>query len=116
LERGGKLYRTLTFSKLLSPPQRTARAGRLFAAALALALIRSGWELQRQPAVFHLRRGDQELNPFEVIDELMTGKLSREAGSVRCREFELSQLILFPADGAYDPPPPESCARLELSR
>jgi len=100
---------------LLSPPQRTARAGRLFASALALALIRAGWELQRQPAIFHLRRGDQEFNPFDAIDQLMAGKLSREAWAARCHEIGISQLVLLPANGVYGVPPSESCAQQNSS-
>ena len=99
---------------LLSPPQRTARAGSLFAAALALALIRTGWELQVQPAIFHIRRGDQEFNPFEAIDRLMAGKLSREAWAARCCELGISQLVLLPDKGVYDNPPSQSSAQTEL--
>ena len=89
---------------LLSPPQRTARAGGLFAAALALRLIQSGWELQVQPAIFHIRRGAQELNPFDAINQLMTGKLSRETWAARCRDLGISQLVLLPPDGQPDTP------------
>lgn len=85
---------------LLSPPQRTARAGGLFASALALSMIRAGWELQVAPAVFRIHRGDQEFNPFDAISQLMAGKLSREAWVARCREFGISQLILLPKPGA----------------
>lgn len=99
---------------LLSPPQRTARAGGLFASALALALIRTGWELQVQPAIFHIRRGDQELNPFDAVDQLMAGKLSNQAWADRCRELGISHLILLPANGVYDNPPLESGAPAEL--
>jgi heat shock protein HtpX len=89
---------------LLSPPQRTARAGGLFATALALALIRNGWELEVGPAIFHIRRGDQEFNPFDALNQLMAGKLSREAWSDRCRELGISQLLLLPLDGVDGPP------------
>jgi hypothetical protein len=81
---------------LLSPPQRTARAGGLFASALALAMIRAGWELQVAPAVFRIHRGGQEFNPFDAINQLMAGKLSRENWVARCREFGISELLLLP--------------------
>ena len=84
---------------LLSPPQRTVRAASLFAAALALALIRSGWELQVQPAVFHIRRGEHELNPFDALNQLMTGKVSHEAWRARCRELGISELAFLPGGG-----------------
>ena len=81
---------------LLSPPQRTARAGLLFASALALAMIHAGWELQVAPAVFRIHRGEQEFNPFDAINQLMAGKLSPEDWIARCREFGISQLTLLP--------------------
>jgi Zn-dependent protease with chaperone function len=81
---------------LLSPPQRTARAGSLFSSALALAMIRAGWELQVAPAVFRIHYRDQEFNPFDAINQLMAGKLSRENWVARCREFGISELLLLP--------------------
>jgi heat shock protein HtpX len=93
---------------LLSPPQRTARAGHLFASAFALALIRTGWELQVQPAIFHVRRGDQELNPFDVVHQLMAGKLSREAWAARCHDLGICQLALLPTNDVSLKPPSES--------
>ena len=80
----------------LSPTQSTARAGSLFASALALMMIRAGWELHVQPAVFRMRCGDQEFNPFEAINKLMTGKLSRDDWQVRCHELGISDLLLLP--------------------
>jgi heat shock protein HtpX len=41
---------------LLTPDQRTQRAGQLFATALVLALIENRWELYVQPGIFRLRR------------------------------------------------------------
>jgi heat shock protein HtpX len=99
---------------LLSPPQRTARAGSLFASALALALIRGGWELDVQPAVFHIRRGDQEFNPFEAVEQLMVGKLSREAWTSRCRDLGIAQFVLLPGEGVYENPPSGSETRAGL--
>jgi len=84
---------------LLDPGQRTARAGGLFAAALALAMIRSGWELQVQPAIFRIRRGEQEFNPFDAVNQLMAGKLSRDAWVARCHELGISPLLLHPESG-----------------
>lgn len=83
---------------LLSPQQRTLRGASLFAAALALALIRSGWELQVQPAIFHIRKGEQEFNPFDALNQLMTGKGSHEVWRARCGELGISELALLPGD------------------
>lgn len=85
---------------LLDPQQRTARAGGLFAAGLALAMIRNGWELQIQPAIFHIRRGDQEFNPFDAIDQLRAGKISRDAWITRCRDLGIGNLLLLHDTGA----------------
>jgi Zn-dependent protease with chaperone function len=80
---------------LLSPQQRTVRAGGLFASALALAMIRSGWQVQIEPALFRMWRGDQEFNPFDAIEKLLAGKLSRQDWQARCRELEISELVLL---------------------
>lgn len=80
---------------LLSPPQRTARAGFLFASALALAMIRCGWKLQIQPAVFRMWRGDEQFNPFDAINKLMAAKLSRQDWQARCSALEISELLLL---------------------
>jgi len=66
-------------------------------------MIRAGWELQVAPAVFRIHRGGQEFNPFDAINQLMAGKLSREDWVARCRQFGISQLILLPKPGT-DPP------------
>jgi hypothetical protein len=81
---------------LLGPQQHTVRAGFLFASALVLAMIRNGWELQVQPAIFHIRRGEQEFNPFDAINQLMTKKLTRDAWVSRCRELGIDHLSLLP--------------------
>jgi peptidase M48-like protein len=83
---------------LLTAAQRTQRAARLFAAALALMLVQSGWTVQVQPGVFHMRRGDLELNPFLVLDQMLNGKISREAWLAQCRELGISGLSLLPPD------------------
>jgi Zn-dependent protease with chaperone function len=97
---------------LLSPDQRTARAGGLFAAALALAMIRSGWNLQVAPGVFRMSSGDHEFNPFLAVNELMTNKLSREAWTARCQDLGLSQLVLLPSSPSEHKPEPSPQAGL----
>jgi Zn-dependent protease with chaperone function len=91
---------------LLSPDQRTARAAGLFAAALALAMIRSGWELQVEPGLFRMSCGDREFNPFLAVNQLIAKKLSREAWTVRCKDLGLSQLVLLPSSSAEQNPEP----------
>jgi len=93
---------------LLSPEQRTARAASLFAAALALAMIQSDWELQVGPGLFRMSRGDREFNPFVGVNQLMAKKLSREAWTVQCRELGLSPLVLLPSSPVEHNPEPSA--------
>ena len=90
---------------LLAPNQRTQRAGHLVASAFALALVQSGWKLQVQPGVFNLRHGEQELNPFLIVEQLMFVKLSARAWISRCHELGISHLTLAPGHRRPSNPP-----------
>jgi hypothetical protein len=46
--------------------------------------------------MFHLQRGERTLNPFRVVDEMVQGKLFRDAWVQKCRELELPASALFP--------------------
>ena len=83
---------------LLTPGQRTERAGQLFASALALALIENRWELNVQPGIFQLRRGADYFNPFVAVAELMAGKRSHEGWIQQCKTLGISQLKLSAAE------------------
>lgn len=82
---------------LLDPQQRTNRAAYLFGAGLGLALVDSGWTLHSGPGIFHLQRGDEELNPFSVMEQLMSGKLTKQDWIARCSALGIGQLMLGPA-------------------
>ncbi len=99
---------------LLSPDQRTARAAGLFAAALALAMIRSGWEPQVEPGLFRMTCGDREFNPFLAVNQLVARKLSREAWTVQCQELGLSTLVLLPSNPAGQNPEPSAQTEVSL--
>jgi hypothetical protein len=79
---------------LLDPLQRTQRAGYLFGAALGLALIDQGWTLHSGPGVFHLQRGTEELNPFSVMEQLMSGKLTKQDWILQCKTLDIGQLMI----------------------
>ena len=81
---------------LLTPEQRTQRAGHVLSIGLGLVILENGWELQCSPGVFHLQRGEQILNPFRVVDDLVHGKLTRDAWAQQCRELGLPASALFP--------------------
>ncbi len=82
---------------LLDPQQRTQRAAHLFGAGLALALIDQGWTLHSGPGVFHLQRDAEQLNPFVVIEQLMSGKLSAQDWMTKCNALGIGRLALAPA-------------------
>jgi len=94
---------------LLTPEQRTTRAGQLFGMGFGLALLRDGWELHTQPGIFYLRRGNDQLNPFLTVESLKSGELSRGAWVTRCREVGISQVELLPQAG-----PPGETEKLSL--
>jgi len=81
---------------LLTPEQRTLRAGRALSIGLGLAMLENGWELQCGPGVFQLQRGEQTLNPFQVVEEMVQGRLTRDAWAQRCNELGLPTSALFP--------------------
>lgn len=79
---------------LLDPQQRTRRAGYLFGAGLALAMLDHGWTLTSAPGVFHLSRDGKTLNPFLIMEQLMAGKLSGADWGRQCIELGIAGLLL----------------------
>jgi len=79
---------------LLSPEQRTQRAAFLFAIGLGLSLIDHGWTLHKQPGVFHFQRGEEQLNPFVIVEQLQSGSLSPQDWVLRCRALGIAQIAL----------------------
>jgi heat shock protein HtpX len=83
---------------LLTPAQRTQRAGQLLGVSLALALFDNGWELHLDPGVFHFEKGSEQLNPFTTVVQLIEGKLLPNVWTSRSRELGIGQLALFGKD------------------
>jgi heat shock protein HtpX len=81
---------------LLDPQQRTLRAAHLFGAGLALAMIDQGWTLHSGPGTFHLQRDAERLNPFAILEQLMSGKLSAEDWIAKCNALGIGRLVLAP--------------------
>jgi heat shock protein HtpX len=79
---------------LLTPQQRTQRAGQLLAMALGLALLEKGWALDAQPGWFFLGKGADRINTFALMDELIEGKITAEGWAEMCREFGVADLEL----------------------
>ena len=82
---------------LLDPQQRTYRAGHLFGAGLALALVDHGWTVHSTPGVFYLEHGAEKVNPFLIIEQLMSGKLTAEKWVAQCDSLGIGGLVLAPA-------------------
>jgi heat shock protein HtpX len=72
---------------LLTPQQRTERVGQLLATALALTLLDKGWQLETQPGQLYFHRGNEKINVFGLVDDLISGKLSSEVWVARCNEL-----------------------------
>lgn len=81
---------------LLTPQQRTERAGTLLAMALGLALLNNGWELEAQPGSFYLHRDGHRLNVVTLIKELSSGKRTPESWASLCSELGIADLALSP--------------------
>ena len=80
---------------LLTPKQRTERAGRLLASALALTLLEKVGQLETQPGQFYFHRGNEKINVFALMDELIAGKLSGDAWVWRCSELGINGAPLY---------------------
>lgn len=77
---------------LLTPQQRTQRAGQLLGMALGLALLEKGWELEAQPGSFFLGKGVDRINTFALMDELIEGKTTAEGWAGMCEELGIADL------------------------
>jgi heat shock protein HtpX len=83
---------------LLTHEQRTQRAGHLVASALALALLDKEWQLETRPGEFYFHRGTEKINIFALMDDLLTGKITKEAWVANCTAAGISGSLLVPTD------------------
>ena len=67
---------------LLNRQQRNERAEHAIGAALVLLLLKHGWELLYQPGVRYLWRENERINPFLMVYELVSGKVSAQIGAL----------------------------------
>ena len=80
----------------LTPKQRTERAGRLLASALALTLLeKKVGQLETQPGQFYFHRGNEKINVFALIHELIAGKLRGDAWVWCCNELGINGAPLY---------------------
>jgi heat shock protein HtpX len=86
---------------LLTPPQRTQRAGQLLGMALGLAMLEQGWTLDAQPGWAFLAKGAERINTSSLIEELVEGKVSAEEWVKMCEELGIADLSLaLPTESA----------------
>jgi heat shock protein HtpX len=81
--------------RLLTAKERTQRAGRLLATALSLTILEKGWQVEHQPGVFYFHRGEEKADIFATVDELIDGKLPREAWPAQCARLGMSGSLLW---------------------
>jgi len=64
-------------------------------AALAVSLINQGWMVQAAPGdTISLRRGEEVLEPFDVLHRLAAGKLDPEVWRQRCQALGIAEINL----------------------
>jgi heat shock protein HtpX len=79
---------------LLMPKQREYRARDLLAKAFALALAENGWTVHARPGNFYLCRGEERLNPFQVVHAIGAGQLAKQTWLERCQALGIDALPL----------------------
>jgi heat shock protein HtpX len=82
---------------LLTREQRTQRAGQLVASALALALLDKEWQLETRPGEFYFHRGNEKINVFALVDDLLAGKVTKEAWVAKVAEAGIGGSLIVPA-------------------
>lgn len=82
-------------SRSLSQEEITRGASNVAGAALALALLHEGWELETAPgAAISLRRGEHAIEPFRALARLVSKKLDAETWQQRCEQAGIADLDL----------------------
>jgi len=79
---------------LLTPRQRIEHAHSLLSTAFALALVRNGWKLHSRPGEFHLDQGDEQLDPYKLMQELSDGTVSKDAWSAKFKALGVESIPL----------------------
>jgi len=55
-------------------------------------------ELHSPPGEFHLERGEEQLNPYQLMPQLSDGVISKEAWLTKCKTLGIEDIAL--ANGA----------------
>jgi hypothetical protein len=85
---------------LLTRDQRTRRAEQLLAMSFGLMLVDHGWEVHSQPGNLYFPRGNDQLDVFLAVRDIVSRKTTLDAWVAKCRELGISQLQISPGSGA----------------
>jgi Zn-dependent protease with chaperone function len=81
---------------LLSRQERVPHALHLLATAFTIALVNNGWTVHSSVGEFYLKRGDERLQPFQLIFQLFNGTLARDAWSRICEQHAIAHIQFVP--------------------
>jgi Zn-dependent protease with chaperone function len=78
-----------------SPADIERAAGTVLGAALLVSLAHRGWTLNTGPGLpVSMRKGDLDITPWQITDQLTNGNLSAEAWRERCQAAAITDLRL----------------------
>jgi heat shock protein HtpX len=96
VQRGMLLWVTAQGAPVVESNQNSF-ANAVIGAAIALALIELGWNLEVDPgAPVMVRNGEHSLKPFDVLDGLATKKIGAEDWERQCLQFGIGGIELAP--------------------
>jgi Zn-dependent protease with chaperone function len=95
---------------LLTRQQRNSRALDLFGVALGTILLQDGWTLVAKPGVYHVERGNETIQPIQLVHELAAGTITPDAWTQRVRELGIADRTLAPPDIPTTQAPPNPSA------
>lgn len=80
--------------RLLTREQRTHNAARFFGIAVGLVLLEKGWQFHAQPGISEFRRGDESLDLFALVNQLVAGELSADDWVQKCSSLGIAEETL----------------------
>jgi len=78
----------------LNSDQSDREVSQVLFCALSLCLLDHGWTLVCPPGILYLKRGEERLDPGEIISDIRTGKLAPLEWHSLCAERQLIDLPL----------------------
>jgi len=79
---------------LLTREQRADRAAAVIWMAFAVSLLDQGWQLHAQPGDFYLSKGEEKINPADLVRGLRQGGLSSGAYGALVQHYGVAELRL----------------------